>query len=104
MLHITGCYQHTAFLPYIYAKFSGRDPSRGNRLFFCGNLHPPDRNQDDSMLIVRKDMHFFSFYATFSRKRRTASRPPARMLKVLCYSETELSSAPIHLCSLFIMQ
>lgn len=66
MPRVQGCLQHTAFLPYICARFPGRDPSRGNRLYFCMDyrFRPEDR-RSGICCKHHKYKTIFSFRASF---------------------------------------
>ena len=66
MPRVQGCLLHTTSLPYIYTKFPRRDPSRGNRLYFCMELSFPDRR--NRWVICSKHHKYktiFSFRASF---------------------------------------
>ena len=66
MPRVQGCLLHTTSLPHIYTKFPRRDPSRGNRLYFCMELSFPDRR--NRWVICSKHHKYktiFSFRASF---------------------------------------
>ena len=66
MPRVQGCLLHTTSLPYIYTKFPRRDPSRGNRLYFCMELSFPDRRNRWVICSKRhKYKTIFSFRASF---------------------------------------
>ena len=70
MPRVQGCLQHTAFLPYICTRFPGRDPSRGNRLYFCigGISHRTENRRVICSSQGQRCVEFFSFDASFYAK------------------------------------
>lgn len=66
MPRVQGWKLHTTFLPYIYAKFPGRDPSRGNRLYFCMDYHFRPEEIDELYVVSDTNIRqFFHFVQVF---------------------------------------
>ena len=99
MPRVQGCYKHTTFLPYILRLVSRRVPiARQSSIFLYWGNQSPDRKIDLLYVCTEgKGAWNFSHFQIFLQKKEKGRLPHGAclVLKVLCYSETELSSDPI---------